>query len=255
MNYPLCCDKSLIDNLSSDDLDKQSEAASQLNNYIFAHEDLAGFLVTDCPNLKTFALLKIKKIESQKDADLLMSCLTNNESSVREACSFKIKELILNNDYREFFQKDDYIDTFVAAITDINPKVCKNISTSLLFIKNKQTISQKIIEIIKQALEDVQGYKRIQGHKYNKITFRLYWCLEALNEIICSLDTKNNSDVFEILEKGSKNREYTIREKIAFLIKNIEKLELPDSKKEAITLLKEKLSEDDNFYVRLVINN
>lgn len=254
MNYPLCCEKTLIDNLSSDDFDKQSEAASLLHNYIFTHKDLINFISSDSYNLKTFALLKLEKLQNQQDADLIMSCLTNNESSVRESCSFKIREFINDKEQRHFFQKKEFVPIFIAAITDINPKVCKNVSSSLKFLNDKNEIFNKLNEIINPALVEFKNYRKLQGHKYNKISFRLYWSLEALNEILPFIEAENLHNIAGIFEKISANKEYTIREKAAILICTAEKLNLPDEARKIIADLKQKLSNDENFYVKLAIN-
>ena len=78
---------------------------------------------------------------------------------------------------------------------------------------------------------------------YTKKLFNLYWCLEALALIEPKVDT----ELENILEQASKIRDYTIREKTAFVLSKIE------SSSSKLNEIKSRLKTDDNFYVKRYI--
>ncbi len=246
----------LINGLSSTEADKQTFAAVELTKLNFKNEQLYEILSSADYPLKHFGILKLKKIKNQKQADILLSCLTNNESNVRESCSFKIKSFISNEQYNLFFQGDNYILDFTKAITDVNPRVCKNIIECIPFLKCKKLMCNNLIKLTQDSLEQIGSYRSNQGHKYNRLVFKLYWGLEALNYIF--MDTNqtinvNIDKIIDIVKFCSKNREYTIREKAAALTLKLNQLQLLEDTKNSAKQLSEIFSKDDNFYVRLAI--
>ena len=73
----------------------------------------------------------------------------------------------------------------------------------------------------------------------NKQLFKLYWCLETLQNFYMDVE---KSTLETILSKGAEQNEYTIREKVAQVVK------LSGDFQE----LAEKLKFDENYYVRTV---
>ena len=80
---------------------------------------------------------------------------------------------------------------------------------------------------------------RDEKYTINKQLFKLYWCLETLKLFVNIIDI---NVLYSIIERASKEREYTIREKTAQLIK-IANNKIFDS-------IKKELMNDDNYYVK-----
>ena len=83
---------------------------------------------------------------------------------------------------------------------------------------------------------------RDKKYVINKQLFKLYWCLEALGEFYDYADEKTLAD---ITEKCANLKEYTIREKTAQII----------LKSNKFPQLKERLMNDENYYVRQVLRH
>ena len=81
----------------------------------------------------------------------------------------------------------------------------------------------------------------IKKYVINKQLFKLYWCLEALKLFAKDVD---KALLFSILEKSSKEREYTVREKAAEIIAKVDDSMFDE--------LKKTLQNDENYYVRTV---
>ena len=74
--------------------------------------------------------------------------------------------------------------------------------------------------------------------------FKLYWSLEALKIFAKDLSTET---LYDILDKASQEREYTVREKAAQILSIVKPLKKYDK-------IKARLVNDENYYVRLAID-
>ena len=83
--------------------------------------------------------------------------------------------------------------------------------------------------------------KTLKKYVINKQLFKLYWSLEALKLFSNDISVER---LLSILERAAEEKEYTIREKVAQIL-----VQLNDSKYEA---LKSKLVNDENYYVKQV---
>jgi len=254
INYPnIYSNKDLFQDLCSNDIELQTEAAFHLNCLEFEHEKILEFLQSDKSNIKHFGLLKLNSLKTPKCAEILVSCLTNNESRVREMSSVRIREFIQNNEYKNWFQSDDIIESLCKGLIDINPRVCKNVTVIIKFVDKKLQILEKLIKMINDSLEELKGYHPSQNHKYNRIIFKLYWCVEALGVITEEpFDgiNKFTDDIIKIASMVYKSYEYTIREKSVSLVKNIKNLDLTTDQSALIDQYLNELSQDSNFYVK-----
>lgn len=208
----------------------------------FSHEELIKELLSDDEIKKQLCIINLKKITSQKEAEALIYNLTGKGGPIREVTSIKIHELINNPDLYIYFQSENFIDTFVKAITDVNPTVCRNIIDCLEKIENKKYLKQKLFEKIFTILDELKEFKQIKSHLLNKKTFNLYWCLEALMKILPFITCDKAFDT--ILSLSSEFNDYTIREKTAKILSMIK------DKNSTIEELTEKLKNDENIYVR-----
>lgn len=210
--------------------------------YDFSYEEIISELSSDDEIKKQLCIINLKKINDYNDAKSLISNLTNKGGPIREVTSIKINEFINNSEFCNYFQSEEIIDIFIKAITDVNPTVSRNTIESLNALKNKAYLEQKLFEKIFLILDELKEFKKIKSHLLNKKTFNLYWCLEALSNIV--INTDFNADFENVLSLTSTFNDYTIREKSA---KILSKIQYGSS---VTKNLIEKLKNDENIYVR-----
>ena len=208
-----------------------------LNNY--SKEQLLNFLKKGNMPEKQFAALEINSINTQEEADVLMSNLTGCDGKIREAVAFKLGEIISNNS--QLFVK--YPKIFADATIDINANICREIIEILKILKNNKEFAKSYVSYIKKfinnALETLDSFNfRDKKYTINKQLFKIYWCLEGLSYI-------DEDELFFILNKCATIQEYTIREKVALILKN-------DLHSNKLLDLKSKLKNDENYYVKNV---
>ncbi len=206
----------------------------------FSHEDIINELYLNNDIKKQLCIIELKYINNQEEADILVKNLTEHSGPVREVCSFKILDLISNDNFKVFFQTKEIINSITKAITDINPSVSRNIIQTLKYINNYEYLIFNIISQINQTLDELKNITKSHSYIANKKNFNLYWNLEAL----ISLDNKIKltNELMNIIKKTSNSNDYTIREKTAKLIYNLDSSE---QFQEEINILKN----DDNIYV------
>ena len=173
--------------------------------------------------LKPYAFINIDEVKSKKEADLILSHLTNHPNPTREACALMLLEM----KGAEFFSGAE--DVFKDAVCDINPNVCRAV---IEFLKRNLSIAQNamplIINKIEQILNDFKIYEKEFGafkdnkmrnrknHAKNKKLFNLYWCLEAISEIYQS--NEFDDFIIKICFTTADFLDYTIREKTAKIL-------------------------------------
>ena len=219
-------------------IDKTIDLAVALCQKEFNDTEIVEVLNGSDDVQKCIAIMNIGNIKSQKLADLLVFHLTNHGGTVREAVAIKLDSLFDNDDNIRYFQTDYIVDTICDAIIDINPNISRIILGLLNKIDNKFLILKNIEEKINYSLQNILKSDVLQNHQINKFYFKIYWLLEALNKL-------ENIDIVQfkpLLLKIAELPEYTVREKVAQLVKKYS--ELSD--------LKEKLVEDDNYYVKRI---
>ena len=220
--------------------DKNMEMLSQAIKYCeenFLHEDIINELYNDNDLKKQLCLIELSCVKNQKEADILVFNLTGHSGPVRETASFKILELIKQNDLNTFFQSEEIMNTFVNAVTDINPSVSRNTTEIIKYVNNAQYIYEKIIANIKNTLLTMENTAKSRSYTANKKNFNLYWNLEAIISIADKIQP--NTELTDILEKTALSNDYTIREKTSKTAKVFE----------FFRILK-LLENDENIYVR-----
>ena len=162
---------------------------------------------------KQLCILVLTDINSQEEADILVFNLTNQSGPVREASSYKILDLIKTEHCNGFFQTQQILDTFIKAVTDINPSVSRNAVEIIKFVKNYQYIYECLIKSINLILEKHSLEAKNRSYVQNKKNFALYWSLEAI--ISLSKNIAAGEELIKILNITAKSNDYTIREKTA----------------------------------------
>ena len=219
------------------------EKAAGLCKKEYSHSDIIDVMKTENDFEKQICILKLQKLESQEEADLLIFQLTGHHGLIREAAAAKISEFILNNRFLELFLNEKALTSLLKTVNDINPNICRMICSALPNLltdnnKEKQIFLKLLYQRFDEVFEELERLKR--SNWYTKKLFNLYWCLEALAMTKPPVDIQ----LEKILEQASKIRDYTIREKTAFVLSKIE------SSSSKLNEIKSRLKTDDNFYVK-----
>ena len=235
-----------------DNTKKTSYETSELQNINLeiCHDDIIENLKQNSEDfIKIFSIINLEKFENLEEAELLFTHLTNQQTPIREAVALKLEEIYKDKLYSTFIKEQ-----LLKAIIDINPNVCRAICNIIFkseFLKNNLLndliirINNLLVEIKKQDrslggfYDDAQKIRK--NHAKNKKLFSLYWYLEVLS--IC-IKGKNNSQVLEIIKETIKFNDYTIREKTAKILININ-----DSPIELLKIVQN----DQNFYVKNLV--
>lgn len=207
----------------------------------FNHEEIINELWGSDDLKKQLCLIELKTIKSQSEADILVSNLINQSGPIRETASFKILELIKDEKYRPLFQKQEILDIFVKAITDINPTVSRNVVEIITYVDNYEYLYNSILSEIKTTLSKFDDIRQEKSYVTNKKNFNLYWNLEAIVNI--SSEIKPCNDLFEILKITAQSNDYTIREKTAKVANVLSSRDI------SFVNILDSLKEDENTYV------
>ncbi len=226
------------------DLDINFEEALKMSSKDFNHNELIFMLQNGNIPEKQIAALKLSSIDNDDDASVLISNLTGCDGKIREAVALKIKELLFANP--NLYTKFNYPEIFANATIDINANICRTVIDCLDILKQDKNFAQnymnKILEFINQVFLELDKFI-FKDKKYliNKQLFKLYWALEALKNFVNIID---QDILYSILSRTANEREYTIREKTAQIIVNLDH--------EIYNNLKKMLKNDENYYVRIV---
>ena len=217
--------------------------AIQLCEKEYSHEDLISFLQSGSVIERQYAALTIKSVHNKFEAGMLLSNLVGVDGKIREAAALKIADLTAKNP--ELFCDESFFNTFSEATIDIDGNVCRLAIESAKNLSNNSDFSffytEKMITVINSALIEISKFTfRDKKYKINKQIFKIYWCLEALYYFY---EYVKKNEIIKVLTACSELQEYTIREKCA-------KILLKMGKSEENMQIYDKLSNDENYYVR-----
>ncbi len=209
------------------------------NNY--SHEDLINLINCGSDVEKQIATLKIEEIKNAEEAQILVKNLTGCDGKIREAVSFRLKEFIPQNP--KFYI--GFYDKFMDAIIDINGNICRNTISAILSLKNYNDFSipfcEKLTINTLNTIKLIKSFNEQDGkYKVNKELFKLYWYLETISLFFDKIDI---SILKEIIIQAKTINEYTIREKVAKILSQI-------NNDEELLKIKLELKNDKNYYVR-----
>ncbi len=229
------------------DLDTNFEQALEMAERKFSHEEIIKLLKTGNIPQKQIAALMLDYVTDESEADILVSNLTGCDGKIREAVALRINRLLSETpEVSKYFTQ---AETFADASIDINANICRLVIDSVsLLTSHKEFVyiyKTKILSFIKEAFEELDKFIfRDKKYVINKQLFKLYWSLEALKIFANEL---NSEELVPILDRASQEREYTIREKAAQILKILPNRNLNN--------ISERLSADENYYVRQAIQN
>ena len=226
-------------------LDENFKQALNLCENNYSHSELLEFLQSGNIVQKQLSALKLKTINSQNEAQILVSNLVGQDGKIREAVSLRLNEFMSNPKTLEYFETPENYQIFLAAIIDINGNICRNVIGAISHLKNNENFCnqfcQELVILTKDLLGKIEKDDFFEGkYKVNKEVFKLYWCLET---IYVFWDKIKFEDLKEIILRTKNIQEYTIREKAAkILTRSFSDPELLKAK--------EALKNDSNYYVR-----
>ena len=234
-----------MNNTYYENLDENFTNALNFYETEYSHEQLIALLQNGNIPQKQIAALKLDKIESNNDAQILLSNLTGQDGKIREAVSLRIAEFMKNKNYIKYFAPSENTQIFLDAVIDINGNICRNVISAIssLINDNKfcEIFCKKLTELTFSLLDIVEKFDFKDGkYKVNKEAFKLYWCLET---IYVFWDKLNFDDLKNIISRASEIGEYTIREKVAKILTH-------DFDDKDLIVVKNKLKNDSNYYVR-----
>lgn len=233
-----------IDN--NKDLDNNLELAYDLCIKDYTHDRLLEMLRAGNIAEKQIAALKFDNVNDEYDVNALLSNLTGCDGKIRETVAFKINSLLLDNDVKQLFAPV-CAKVFADATIDINANICRLIVDSAILLKEYddfcKNYTQQIIKYIKEALYELDKFiYKDKKYVINKQLFKLYWCLEALYNFS---EYANTNELTYLINKCIEQPEYTIREKVAAIL----------SKYNIEPSLKDKIYNDENYYVKQILHH
>lgn len=226
-------------------LDENFKQALNLCENNYSHSELLEFLQSGNIVQKQLSALKLETINSQYEAQILVSNLVGQDGKIREAVSLRLNEFMSNPKTLVYFETPENYQIFLAAIIDINGNICRNVIGAISHLKDNENFCnqfcQELVILTKDLLGKIEKDDFFEGkYKVNKEVFKLYWCLET---IYVFWDKIKFEDLKEIILRTKDIQEYTIREKAAkILTRNFSDPELLKAK--------EALKNDSNYYVR-----
>ncbi len=234
-----------LNNSYYETLDENFKQALNLCENEYSHSELLEFLQSGNIVQKQLSALKLETINSQKEAQILVSNLVGQDGKIREAVSLRLNEFMANPQTLKYFETPENYKIFLAAIIDINGNICRNVIGAISYLKNNKDFCNRfcpeLVKLTKDLLDKIEKEDFFEGkYKVNKEVFKLYWCLET---IYVFWDKVNFEDLKKIILRTKNIQEYTIREKAAkILTRNFSDPELLKAK--------ESLKNDSNYYVR-----
>ncbi len=192
---------------------------------------------------KQFAALEINEVKNEEEASIFISNLVGCDGKIREAIAYKFQLLVQDKKQAVCFL--NFPEILATSTIDINANICRMVIDGLKYLKGDESFgrayTKEILSFTEDAICELDKFIfRDKKYTINKQLFKLYWCLEALTYFYEYVEIDKLSD---ILTKCSTVEEYTIREKVAQILKN-------DIKSDVMDNIRTQLENDSNYYVK-----
>jgi len=228
--------------------EKIDEAINHFENT--SEAELFAFLDGNDDVLKQIAVLKLEKVTSSQQVDKIINTLTDHPSETREYCAFLVNRLLKNENYRMFFTSEKTLVGLERAVFDVNPKVCRKIIEVLPYFVQLDELFSTLLKNCFDLIELLQEKNKEKNYLYNKKSFHLYWHVFALGYTLNDkLYAKHKNSLINLLNALLEFNEYTLREKGAYLTKEL----LNFSQDIQLYEILEKYTDDNNFYVKEIL--
>ena len=228
-------------------LEENFNKALNLCEAELSHEGLLNLLETGDVPERQFAALALESVQTPEEARIVISNLTGCDGKIREAIGSRLDEFLASDSASYFLP---YYEIFADATIDINANISRFVIDAIrIFSEDKEfgvNYSKILMRFLDEAFDEISKIKfRDKKYILNKQLFKMYWALEGLKNFYKYVDEKN---LLEILTKVLNRSEYTIREKATEIL-----IKFKDN--EAFTNLLKEVSNDENFYVRRIVEN
>jgi hypothetical protein len=232
--------KGFEDLLFIDDFDTKVNRIIQLESAVIPDDILIQLIKQNAnKDICCWALLKINYINNKEDAKFIVNYLSENDSRIRELSSEVVLRHISSGEahFKSFFDNTEHYNTYVETISDINPRVTRNITACYTILKNKNLL----FDLLVNALTTQKG------------PFVEYWALEGIIKIIHQCDfnliEEHKKTLFKTINKIIHSNDHLLKEKVAIILKNL--LAITDFKEyERFQKDLNKLKNDPNFFVK-----
>lgn len=252
LNFMLYClymptkDKNFNQNKNGycNSLDENFNTAIDMFEQNFTQNELINFLTNGNIPERQISALRLSKLETAEQAQILIRNLVGCDGKIREAVALKINELTDNEEFLQYFYSNEIYDVFLNAIIDINSNVCRNIISALIKMQINSNFckyfTKELLKRTKSMVEIVKTFDFADGkYKVNKEVFKLYWYLETTYAFANKISA---SEIIPIVSETKNIEEYTIREKTAKILTAYNDKEFDE--------IKQELKNDRNYYVR-----
>lgn len=191
---------------------------------------------------KSASILQIQNILSDEHAKLLVFHLTGHDGPVREAAAIKINELITAGN--KYLDNKEFYTVYADALCDVNPNICRFVVDFLPYLEVRNEFVKVMLKRINNIFDRINNPDIEQKNFLTVRLFNLYWCLEALGELVCPIVVElYKPEIYEILKRSILFSDYTINEKVAKILTKVEN-------KYVFADIINELKAFDNFYVK-----
>lgn len=227
---------------SKEDPDDLVDIVIELEKQQFNDEDIISLLMeTENKDICCWALLKLKYVNSQKAALHIVKMINGPDSRLRELSSGVANKhiCIYQGFYKTIFNNPDYYDYYIWTLTDVNPRVTRNINACYCYLDQPDILFEKLID----ALKNLKG------------NFLEYWALEGLACLISRVKDETvlrHSDyLIELFNKLIYRQDELLKEKVAIILPDFIKYanfeSNPVFKRNIL-----KLKKDQNYFIKEV---
>ena len=228
-------------------LEENFNKALNLCEAELSHEGLLHLLETGDVPERQFAALALEGVNTQDEARIVISNLTGCDGKIREAIGSRLDEFLASESASYFLP---YYEIFADATIDINANISRFVIDAIrIFAEDKEfgvNYSKILMRFLDEAFDEISKIKfRDKKYILNKQLFKMYWALEGLKNFYKYVD---EIKLLEVLKKVLNRSEYTIREKATEIL-----VKFKDN--EAFAELLKEVSNDENFYVRRIVEN
>lgn len=230
----------------NNNLEENYNHALNLCESELTHEGLINLLQSENVAERQFAALTINSL-APNEINIFMRNLTGCDGKIREAIASRLEEFLTAESAVHF---TPFFETFADATIDINANISRMVIDALKILKSNEEFGSNysaiLVRFLNEAFDEIAKIKfRDKKYVLNKQLFKMYWALEGLSEFYSYVDKTTLKNILaQILERP----EYTIREKAAEIVIRL----MPN---DDFTQLFDRVSQDENFYVKRVAEN
>lgn len=193
---------------------------------------------------KQIAILQLKNLENTNQANALVKHMTGFDGPIREAASIKVHEFFTLQK-TNLLDNLDYYQTYVDAVCDVNPNICRLVIDFLPKLANRKELYNLILNKINLNFNRIDNPDVEQKNFLTVRLFNLYWCLEAVGAVLhADFEPDCLAQLLPILKRAISFDDYTINEKVAKIVT------YSDLTKKVFDEIVPVLAANSNFYVR-----